>query len=410
MSNTLNIKLINNKTGEIEQDITAENYIVPNISSQLKAISLRYLLYGNTNLRWGINSRTYTYSDYILLSNNTTAINTSSSYSEETTSTIIGYAAKDSAYAGSDVKRGTINLNESYSYDNKALYTFDFATDKANGTFQSIMFSNAYPPTVSYNEIKSVYPPVTSTAFPAGVARTYYNGYYYCQYSNSQFLKISETNPLIYEYITKTATDSAGGIQPATDGAYIYTTNGATVVKKYDMSGTFIGDIYTAVANIYGLFFYNGLIYLYINNGASSAVVKITTTGTLDSTINGFIYSDTNTRGFFVTSDYIYTASTSSSGHIDKYNHSGVIVSSYTNTNPNGLYSITKITGDVLEIVMPTAQYSSNGTSPSLTNTYPICSIDLSKPQNMMSRILLPSPITKTSAQTMKITYTINIS
>ena len=51
----------------------------------------------------------------------------------------IGYADSEE-YAGTDPLRGTINVNESYNDGEKLVLVFDFATDKAIGTFQTVGF------------------------------------------------------------------------------------------------------------------------------------------------------------------------------------------------------------------------------------------------------------------------------
>ena len=54
----------------------------------------------------------------------------------------IGYALSDATYVGSDVLRGSYNEVESFTTGKKVRMVFDFPTHAANGTFQSIYFSN----------------------------------------------------------------------------------------------------------------------------------------------------------------------------------------------------------------------------------------------------------------------------
>lgn len=53
---------------------------------------------------------------------------------------VIGYADKDNTYIGSDTKRGTVNLAESYVDKSKIHFAFDFPTHCANGTIQTLGF------------------------------------------------------------------------------------------------------------------------------------------------------------------------------------------------------------------------------------------------------------------------------
>ncbi len=51
-------------------------------------------------------------------------------------------ATAGGGYSGDDVWRGTINLNESYPLDNGYHFTWDFATDKANGTIACVALTS----------------------------------------------------------------------------------------------------------------------------------------------------------------------------------------------------------------------------------------------------------------------------
>ena len=51
---------------------------------------------------------------------------------------IIGYAKTDATYSGADILRGTINLQESITSIDQVRFVYDFPTSAANGTFRSI--------------------------------------------------------------------------------------------------------------------------------------------------------------------------------------------------------------------------------------------------------------------------------
>ena len=48
------------------------------------------------------------------------------------------------AYSGSNVMRGSLNINESYETENGYHFTWDFPTDKANGTIRSIALTSRF--------------------------------------------------------------------------------------------------------------------------------------------------------------------------------------------------------------------------------------------------------------------------
>lgn len=54
---------------------------------------------------------------------------------------LIGYASP-APYAGAEPKQGTINLGESFIDASKVRLVYDFSTDKANGTFQTLALSD----------------------------------------------------------------------------------------------------------------------------------------------------------------------------------------------------------------------------------------------------------------------------
>lgn len=57
---------------------------------------------------------------------------------------IVPVATAGSEYAGSCPMRGTLNLNESYATDNGYHFTWDFGTDKANGTISCICLTSRW--------------------------------------------------------------------------------------------------------------------------------------------------------------------------------------------------------------------------------------------------------------------------
>ena len=56
----------------------------------------------------------------------------------------IPVATAGDEYAGTDVRRGTLNSNETYATENGYHFTWDFGTDKANGVIKSIALTSRY--------------------------------------------------------------------------------------------------------------------------------------------------------------------------------------------------------------------------------------------------------------------------
>lgn len=56
----------------------------------------------------------------------------------------IPVATAGGEYAGANVRRGTLNTNESYATANGYHFTWDFGTDKANGVIKSVALTSQY--------------------------------------------------------------------------------------------------------------------------------------------------------------------------------------------------------------------------------------------------------------------------
>ncbi|TCT14568.1 hypothetical protein EDC18_10549 [Natranaerovirga pectinivora] len=135
------IELFNAKTKEKVKEAYTEN-IIPDLI--FKDIFLRYfsgdvLGIGNTN-----HHNTTTLFSHIYLTDSTKP---ESPNTERVVGNIIGYAQRGSTYSGVDPQRGTINLSETSMEirNNKVRvnYVFDFPTHAANGTFESIFWSDS---------------------------------------------------------------------------------------------------------------------------------------------------------------------------------------------------------------------------------------------------------------------------
>lgn len=140
MKGKVTIELFDDETGEKVKEAYTENIIPDTI---FKDIYLRYfsgevLGIGDTN-----HNHTRDLFNFIYL---TDALKPESAASERVSGNIIGYAHRGQTYSGSDTQRGTINLAETRMEvrNNKVRvnFVFDFPTHAANGTFESIFWSD----------------------------------------------------------------------------------------------------------------------------------------------------------------------------------------------------------------------------------------------------------------------------
>lgn len=132
--------------GKKVEEVTAENFISINMKDYLEYILIReYSQIG----AWSTSSKSYSESnmrpvtirsfpfDTLALTTDSRPENPQSE--RIVMGDIIGYAFKNE-YVGTDTKRGTINAAESYTDKGIAHFVFDFSTQAANGTFSSVVW------------------------------------------------------------------------------------------------------------------------------------------------------------------------------------------------------------------------------------------------------------------------------
>lgn len=132
--------------GKKVEEVTAENFISINMKDYLEYILIReYSQIG----AWSASGKTYSESNMRPITSrffpfDTIALTTDSRPENPQNERIvmgdiIGYAFKNE-YVGTDTKRGTINVTESYTDKGIAHFVFDFSTHAANGTFSSVVW------------------------------------------------------------------------------------------------------------------------------------------------------------------------------------------------------------------------------------------------------------------------------
>lgn len=132
--------------GKKVEEVTAENFISINMKDYLEYILIReYSQIG----AWSTSSKTYYESNMRPITSrffpfDTIALTTDSrpenpQNERVVMGDIVGFAFKNE-YVGTDTKRGTINTTESYTDKGIAHFVFDFSTQAANGTFSSVVW------------------------------------------------------------------------------------------------------------------------------------------------------------------------------------------------------------------------------------------------------------------------------
>ncbi len=140
MKGKATIQLLDSRTGDVIQQLTEENMFTDAISNILNPTGYTMLHDFSYSALMKIAAPLWNYYLGGIILFSTTL--------EEDKSNIfippgaVPLATAGSEYAGDDVLRGTLNLNESYETENGYHFTWDFGTDKANGTIAAVALTS----------------------------------------------------------------------------------------------------------------------------------------------------------------------------------------------------------------------------------------------------------------------------
>lgn len=212
---------------------------------------------------------------------------------------VIGWGTA-SLYSGADLKGGTISTTLSRAHNNGAKFVWEFANDRANGTFRSISLVR----TTGLTDASRFQRPMPQMEFVAGgFARAYTqitegDGFYWGSIDSNLLWKIDKTTLQEVAQYTLPTSPQYGGI--VYNSGYIYWWNNSPVAKfyRYDVA-TGVTEASATIAD--GPNIYNQQVSFHISGGylwwifltASGKVCRIalstfTTVGTESKTFSGF--------------------------------------------------------------------------------------------------------------------------
>lgn len=219
MINTMTIELFNAETGEKVYEAKAEN-VINNFVSKIA-----YMDYFYYRIKGSISTTQYPSPPWQSL------VLTDYSGSEEANNNfirgnLIGYADKTTPYAGGDSQKGTINIAETKLdtiFNGVLHFVFDFPTNAANGTFQTVWW--AY----SKGNMLGV------TAY-----NSHGNNNNYCTVFNGGIIERDSTTYTVGGTLNKYSLDSCG-----TTGTIVPTNMPAMTMSGMDYDGTnvWIADV-----------------------------------------------------------------------------------------------------------------------------------------------------------------------
>lgn len=349
------------------------------------------VFYANSNVAFGLLK-------YLFLTDNASAI---SATDTQIPGNLTGWATR-ATYAGTDVTRGSINLNETRFFKNGLKAVFDFGTDKGNGTHRSIFWSDQASLT-AYNMLSSVEPHLSTGE---SLASSYVqivesnDGYLYGCVGTSLY-KIDPTTYAELATYTLPATPTNNSIFDVFGGyCYFCTAHNSTTLYVYRLSdGT--NSTLTLPGNsggnggavIDGYLYYpysSTRIYKYNLSAGTGVYNTVTLSG------SGCYIVRNGSNIYLIDSSanlYSYDYATNTLTNLNRAVYTTYLRSTHSTANKlllfRGLNS--KYDGSATNLVNALFTHS-------LTQN----------PANMITGKVLDAPVTKNNTQTMKVTYTIS--
>jgi len=386
-----NVYIYNARTGALEVEAHTPNIIYPEVYQWLRSYQWDKFCTGAFN-------KTNNYSGYWEMDNifltasdkpETERINILNYNATGTGNPgqLIGWANK-STYSGSDTQRGTPNSVETYANNSRVHWVFDWPTHAGNGTFQTIIWGNRldWPNAVILETINTV---LTSTGPWDGCGMVYVDGYLYV--TKDIYMYKMTTSGDVLDQVRLNPPSGIKSYTPITyDGTYFIAVGVYNDFYKFDYDGTRVQTFSPGIP-VRGYYEQLGITcdgtYLY-------ALEKDGNFYTMD--LNGTILSLTNTGiscgphdGFNLTNDGTYIYAWSGAYGIYKLTFDGIVVGvgqhgSPAYAYPNGLaYFNDSIWSIDRDGVLRKHEFA----------------------DRYFARTLLPSPITKTNQNTMKVIY-----
>jgi hypothetical protein len=341
---------------------------------------------------------------YLILTDSNMVEN--SSTESEVPGNVVGWCDR-SAYAGTDVLRGTLNYNESFADEKEVRWVFDFGTDKANGTINSVCWAYTQPgqETSLGSSQKTCMSNINFIAkLPRNYFRITYGDGYFWGVSNGILYKI---DPLTYEEVA-TYSHSTVSDYFAIHGGYMYTTSGGSYIRKLNLSDMTYTQKSISSINYHSVWGIDGThVYTHRPGYASSSYkIKISDL-TLDGSITLPIFQVT---GIFSVNNALYTICELG---IYEWDPVGAVFNKVSDVGFYDLNNYVYVFSDGTNIYMSyREQYKTiaNGvvgltSELNQTNLASIPSVTGLKRYNLMARKLLDTPIVKTSSHVMKVVY-----
>ncbi len=410
------VQLFDAKTGKLKHEQEGSNFITHATKATMKAFQARQIFmnkhgsvhnekyYRNslTDNNWnGIYNTIGSIGpfQYMILTDDNRAEDPATQ--QRVIGNFLAWANTQTTYSGTDTSIGTININESRAAGalNKITYVFDFATDVANGTFQTIWFSphqlNSNTAIENEEGIKKI--TVRHVNAINAMSNTPYffcdGSFIYTVYNNNIYSQNLSTDEYSLLSTSGAPTSISHICRDAASGLFYCARPGSTTLYVYDPAVETWATSLTSSPNATPILTaHNGYIFTGDSNApgtfrrilaSNNSQFDDWSLGLSESFYN--FYVDSNGYHFFTKTKY-YKADTWGGA---------LVFQGHMGTGNNTAYGIWE--GKVANI-------ETKGDR-TVFFTY---DLDIEN-ATAASRKLLPDPITKTVGEVMKITYTFEI-
>lgn len=385
------------KEGKLLHKQEGDNYISHGVNAMLRRVQLSWLTAGlphNQNKQYGAldNDGTVHFAKYLVLTDNDAA--TDASADAMLQGDVIGWCATtEQSY--SDPNSGLLNVTESYVDLDRIHLVFDFATDRANGTFRSAYLSEYNTP-MQAKELPLT--PVAKLAKAYNYSSLCYADSYLWTRINSTVYKIDpETGEEIASYNVE---DNITAMH-VHDGYIYYTqylSGGSYYLRKYEIST----GSKTSIVLSGGSTIASDGDYIYAAGGSSIRKISIAT------------FSITETKSFsnsvsilFYRDGVLYGGRSDGRGYIIDFDAGTMTPTSYVSMDRQIAYD------GVNDYILDNynTAYKRQGSYNTETNCM-LCTTSLFSKSaiGIFSRYRFPSNVTKDDTKTMKITYDVEFS
>lgn len=403
------VQLFDAQTGNLKHEQEGPNFLTHMFKDIMKGLQTKQLFMnrmgGVLNDKYIIASTSSTFSAVSGTSNNTLLYHiylTGDSRAENPATqqqligNIIGMAVSRSATNIINPLYGTLNEAETkvLAALDKVSFVFDFATDRANGTFNSIYFGSSNPGGFYSSKVTAQY--VLPTDYQTWSSPFCDDANYIYYTYSSRIYKIDKSTNIISEVSTSAAPSGLTGIAFDGTSKFYCKRISSSTIYIYDTSTnewtSWLGSGFMLTSPL------NTQIYLgYYYECTSTTIRRFDLeTNTVQERIHGY-----TAVGFFVSVSGLHVF-TSNTNHFIAATLGGV----FTLENKVGLHNALSssyrnagIYGGKIACI--------DARGP---DNYVICTYDLDMEDgNVASRRLLTTPVTKTASDVMKITYTFQL-